>query len=270
MLTGDEALTGMRGSSIPWLLLLVALIGSAALFDKLHEVRTRLSVEQTQRMAERDQRFVEFHLKMREDEISRATLAANHPIVVIGDSLTEQSQFPPDICGHPVVNAGIGGIGISRALPLAEQIAQQHVTPTAIVIAVGINDATRTVWARGLHAETFKLAYRAAITAALESTPNVMIANAAPVDFSGSEGASFDPEGRAAIDDIISDTAAEFPVKLIDLSIVVAKAGPLHLDGVHFSNAGKEAWMNAVASNIAGGLGCGPALLSTDATLHSN
>ena len=35
------------------------------------------------------------------------------PIVVMGDSIVESAMLPATLCGHPVINAGIGGATIA-------------------------------------------------------------------------------------------------------------------------------------------------------------
>lgn len=226
--------------AVPWII-------SGFLFAKLHEVRTRLSIETTARMADGDRRSVEFHNQMREDQIGSELANAVHPVVFIGDSVTERAQLPADICGHSIVNAGIAGIGISRALPVAERLART--APAAVVIAVGINDAMKTEWLDGLHQQTFKLAYQATIAAALLSTPNVMVASLAPVDLAGSVGRLVDRDGYTAIENTIHD----LPVKQIDLSSLAADT----IDGVHFSPSGKEAWTSKMVAGVKIALGCG-------------
>ena len=59
-------------------------------------------------------------------------------IVIMGDSLVEDAKFPSSLCGLPIVNAGIGGAGVSTLLAIAEKMRSK---PALIVISVGVNNA---------------------------------------------------------------------------------------------------------------------------------
>jgi hypothetical protein len=49
--------------------------------------------------------------------VVRSTLARfDDAIVVLGDSIVEASTLPRSLCGHPVVNAGIGGASTASHL----------------------------------------------------------------------------------------------------------------------------------------------------------
>jgi len=49
--------------------------------------------------------------------VIRAHLShAVSPVVVFGDSISEAAVLPSAICGHAVVNAGIGGAGVDELL----------------------------------------------------------------------------------------------------------------------------------------------------------
>ena len=48
----------------------------------------------------------------------RSQLArARNPVVIIGDSITEAALLPSSICGHDVVNAGVGCMTVGSYLP---------------------------------------------------------------------------------------------------------------------------------------------------------
>jgi hypothetical protein len=40
------------------------------------------------------------------------------PIIVMGDSIVESALLPPSLCGHPIINAGVGGATIGFFCPL--------------------------------------------------------------------------------------------------------------------------------------------------------
>ncbi|XUJ34014.1 GDSL-type esterase/lipase family protein [Bradyrhizobium japonicum] len=64
---------------------------------------------------------------------------ARDPIIVFGDSITELAKLPQRLCGHPVINAGIGGLRIKDFDTIAPRISEQH-RPFMVVVALGAND----------------------------------------------------------------------------------------------------------------------------------
>ena len=74
----------------------------------------------------------------------RAHLAhAVSPVVVFGDSITEAAVLPGAICGHAVVNAGIGGAGVDELLKDVSLLLEGK-SPALVVLAIGTNDAYAT------------------------------------------------------------------------------------------------------------------------------
>jgi lysophospholipase L1-like esterase len=79
-------------------------------------------------------------LEVRSFMIRSQLAQAISPIVIIGDSITEAALLPSSVCGHDVVNAGIGGMTVGSYLPLAKQLlAGRRVQ--SILIALGTNDS---------------------------------------------------------------------------------------------------------------------------------
>jgi hypothetical protein len=64
---------------------------------------------------------------------------AKEPIVVFGDSITELAALPHQLCGHAVINAGIGGLRVKDFETIAQRVVQKQ-RPFMIVIALGAND----------------------------------------------------------------------------------------------------------------------------------
>jgi hypothetical protein len=75
--------------------------------------------------------------------VIQSTLARfDDPIVVLGDSIVEASTLPRSLCGHAIVNAGIGGT--STASNLGSVLSQALGTKRAalVVVSLGTNDAS--------------------------------------------------------------------------------------------------------------------------------
>jgi hypothetical protein len=75
----------------------------------------------------------------------RSQLAqAESSIIVIGDSITEAALFPSSLCGHTIINAGVGGMSVPSYFAIAKQLLPDE--PAAlIVIALGTNDSAKTI-----------------------------------------------------------------------------------------------------------------------------
>ena len=117
--------------AIPWIIACLAAIAFVASFSELQRVRGRF------REVTRHQ--FHDHKDMREFMIMTVLDGLDHPIVVLGDSITEMARFPESFEGHPLVNAGIGGASIGDFIALAPKLLND-VTPTAIVVALETND----------------------------------------------------------------------------------------------------------------------------------
>ena len=70
----------------------------------------------------------------------RAALSeADQPIVFVGDSIIEMAPLPREVCGHQVVNAGIGGFTIGEYARIVPRLFTNS-RPFFIVSALGAND----------------------------------------------------------------------------------------------------------------------------------
>lgn len=80
------------------------------------------------------------HADVRQFMIRAALDGLQSPIVVLGDSITEMARLPESACGHPIVNAGVGGAATSDFLTLAPVLLDDLPRPQIIVVALGAND----------------------------------------------------------------------------------------------------------------------------------
>src|SRR5207248_5549709 len=80
------------------------------------------------------------HSDVRELVVGSQLARAKSPIVFLGDSITETAILPDAICGHPVVNAGIGGAGLDELQKVVPSLLVGK-SPALVVLAIGTNDA---------------------------------------------------------------------------------------------------------------------------------
>lgn len=151
------------------------------------------------------------------------------PIIVMGDSIVETAFLPASICGHPVINAGIGGATVGFLVRYAEAIVNNS-NPPLIVISVGLNDA-------GATPEAFRAAYQAI----LRSLPSPRIAMA----ISPARGLNVERLNNV-IREITENAAIELPGLYEGMTI----------DGIHLDKGGYAIWNNALLKAVETKLSC--------------
>jgi lysophospholipase L1-like esterase len=115
--------------AFPWLLSIALLIAFVASFSELQRMRGRFG--EVTRHAFQD------HAEVRLAVIRSAMAQHADPIVIFGDSLAEMAQFPGQVCGKPVVNAGVGGARLEELTALAGEVKGASL----VVVLAGTNDA---------------------------------------------------------------------------------------------------------------------------------
>ena len=158
------------------------------------------------------------------------------PIIVMGDSIVESSLLPPSICGHPVINAGIGGATIGFFTRYASLIIDGS-EPELVVLSVGINDANTP-------AATFQAAYLATLRSV--SSP-VEVVTITP--------------SRSPLIDAASIEQFNTLIKSLDSSYLTIDAaknltGEMTTDGIHLNRDGYDLWNKAVVHGIESKIGC--------------
>jgi hypothetical protein len=186
--------------------------------------------------------ILDTHFGTRERVIAWTFARVDDPVVILGDSLTEASTLPRTICGHPIVNAGIGGTATESGLDqvLVRTLAGKRAA--MVVVALGINDA-----AIPSSTERYRANYRALLAAIVPLTQHLAILAIPPAE-EGLEEAS--KVGRAVIDDynaVLPALAKETGVSFIPLPDM-----PAHhtLDGLHLNADGYAVWDKAVLQGV--------------------
>lgn len=179
--------------------------------------------------------------------VIRSTLARfDDPIVILGDSIVEGSTLPRSLCGHAIVNAGIGGTSTANNLGsiLSEALGTKRAA--LVVVSLGTNDA-----AIPHSVEQYRTNYRALLTELAALTPRRAVA-AIPLPETAPDGAE---KLSAAViggyNAALPELAEQTGVTFISLPVM-----PEHhtVDGVHLNAAGYEVWDRAILSGIASAL----------------
>jgi lysophospholipase L1-like esterase len=177
------------------------------------------------------------------------------PVVVFGDSIIESAIFPDTICGHAVVNAGIGAIGVDELLKLAPALLEDQ-SPALVVLAIGTNDAYATPGRE----QQFSDVYTALLKSLEVIAPKkLVVANIPPVDTKGrltvQLGIDADLIDRYNL--VLPKLAEREGASFIDLHKAVSAAGVIDtLDGVHLGPRAYALWDTAMRAGIKTALNC--------------
>jgi lysophospholipase L1-like esterase len=184
----------------------------------------------------------------------RSQLAqADEPVIVIGDSITEGALLPSSICGHTVVNAGVGGMNAAGYLPFAKQFLTKEAG--LIVVALGTNDSTivSPEWS------VVEPGYSDLLDLLAQHTHNLVIAGVPPFDMTGALAKGyFKPALGDGNDAAIRGIAAKRKLSFVDLRNDISGMG-LTVDGIHLNAAGYTQWRDDILSHVRSSIGCSEA-----------
>jgi hypothetical protein len=175
--------------------------------------------------------------------VIHSTLArVDDAIVVLGDSIVEASTLPRSLCGHPIVNAGIGGASTASHLGsiLSEALGNKRVA--LVVVSLGTNDA-----AIPNSVEQYRLDYRALLTDLAALTPRSAIVAIPQPEAALEEAKKVSVAAIGSYNAILPGLAEEARATFIPLPIMPERHT---LDGIHLNAAGYEVWDKAILQGI--------------------
>ena len=188
---------------------------------------------------------IDIHASTRRFVIQTTLARVEDPIVVLGDSIVEASTLPRSLCGHPVVNAGIGGASTASDLGAMLSYALGGKRAAMIVVSLGLNDAAVN------SVETFSSNYRALLAELAVLAPRRAVAAISPPEagLEQSEKAS-----TAVVDSynaVLPALAREAGAAFIALPAMPRQHT---VDGIHLNAAGYEVWDGAILRGAESGL----------------
>jgi lysophospholipase L1-like esterase len=185
---------------------------------------------------------VDTHRGARQLVIWRTLAQLDDPVVILGDSIVETSTLPRSLCGHAIVNAGIGGASTASHLGsfLSESLGNKRAA--LVVVSLGTNDA-----AIPHSVEQYRSNYRALLTELATLAPRSAIA-AIPPPEAGLEEAK---KVSAALIDSYNALLPQLAKEARALFIPLPAMPERHtLDGIHLNAAGYEVWDKAILQGI--------------------
>jgi lysophospholipase L1-like esterase len=181
---------------------------------------------------------IDTHTGARQFVIQSTLERFTDPIVVLGDSIVEASTLPRSLCGHTIINAGIGGASTTSDLGTMLAKSLRGKRAALIVVSLGTNDA-----ALSHSKETFRTNYTALLEQISTLAPRRVVMAIPPV------------EGLAAISDTINDFNSILPDIAKEEGAIFAALPtmpePHTIDGVHLNAAGYEVWDTTILKQAA-------------------
>jgi lysophospholipase L1-like esterase len=175
--------------------------------------------------------------------VIRSTLArVENAVVVLGDSIVEASTLPRSLCGHAIVNAGIGGALTASNLGsiLTESLGNRRAA--LIVVSLGSNDA-----AIPNSVERYRSNYRALLTELAALTPRTAVVAIPPPEAGLEEAKKVSLATIDGYNAILPALAEEARATFIALPAMPERHT---LDGIHLNAAGYEIWDKAILHGI--------------------
>jgi lysophospholipase L1-like esterase len=175
--------------------------------------------------------------------VIRSTLArVENAVVVLGDSIVEASTLPRSLCGHAIVNAGIGGASTASNLGsiLTESLGNRRAA--LIVVSLGSNDA-----AIPNSVERYRSNYRALLTELAALTPRTAVVAIPPPEAGLEEAKKVSLATIDSYNAILPALVEEARATFIPLPAMPERHT---LDGIHLNAAGYEVWDKAILHGI--------------------
>jgi hypothetical protein len=185
---------------------------------------------------------IDTHRTTRQLIISLTLSRFDDAIIVLGDSIVEASTLPRSLCGHPIVNAGVGGASTESELGAMLTQVLGGKRAVMIVVALGTNDA-----AIPNSVERFGANYRALIAEVAALTPRAAILAIPPPEADLAEAGKLSGATIDSYNAILPGLAKEAGAGFIALP-----AMPEHhtIDGIHLNAAGYAVWDGAILRGI--------------------
>jgi len=186
--------------------------------------------------------MLDAHGRTRQFVIGSTLARVDDAIVILGDSIVEASTLPRSLCGHTIVNAGIGGTSTASHLGAILANALDGKRAALVVVSLGTNDAVIPN-----SVEQYRSNYRVLLADLAALTARRAIA-AIPPPETGLEEAK---KVSAAVIDSYNAILPALAEETRAIFIPLPAMPPKHtLDGIHLNAAGYAVWDKAILAGI--------------------
>jgi lysophospholipase L1-like esterase len=188
------------------------------------------------------------HRRVRQFILYLTLSRVDDPVIVLGDSIVEGSTLPRQLCGYPVVDAGLNGA--STASDLGNWLAQAlgNRRAAAIVVALGINDALVPA---PISKQAFEDRYAALLRELSKLTARLFVLGIPAVEARQRMTAEMKNEVMATIEgfnSVLPRLAAQANATFLTLPEMPS---PHTIDGVHLNADGYRVWDMAITQGVA-------------------
>jgi hypothetical protein len=195
----------------------------------------------------RKETVADSHRQARQLVVHYTLSRVDQPIVIVGDSLTEASTLPRTYCGHPVIDAGLNGASTSSDLGTWLIEALDGRRASAILVALGTNDALLEH-----SAQDFETSYAALLAQLAKVTDHLAVLGIPAIEVRGRVSAELQKQAMGRIDAfnaLLPALAGKSGASFVALPPMPA---PHTIDGVHLDAAGYAVWDDAVLKGASG------------------
>lgn len=164
-------------------------------------------------------------------------------IVLLGDSITQQlrPRWLREVCGLPVLNAGVSGAGVFDFDPLLPGLLRAC-RPALVVLALGVNDAKARKQA-AFDLDGWRTRYLDLVRQVRDGGSRVLLSVPLPLEPGKGSSGHFDAASLEKIRAEVRALAQDQGLPLSDAQELFGEGRPeLTFDGVHLNGEGLERW----------------------------
>lgn len=181
------------------------------------------------------------HRHARQVALNHTLSRLDAPIIILGDSITEASTLPRSLCGHPIVNAGLGGAATNSNLGTWLIEALDGRRAAGILVALGTNDALM------MHStQAFEASYVSLLAQLKTVTDRLAVLGIPAIEMRGRVTAEMRDEAMRRIDALNAVLPAVAEKAGAAFVALPPMATPHTVDGVHLDAGGYAVWDAAV------------------------
>lgn len=190
---------------------------------------------------------VDAHRHTRQVILHYTLSRVEQPIIVLGDSITEASTLPRSLCDHAVVNAGLDGASTASDLGTWLRETLHGRRASAILIALGTNDALQ-----GREQKEFEANYAILLAQLKDATNHLAVLGIPSVEVGGRMPPDYQAETMKRVDAFNATLPAVANKGGAVFAALAPMPAPHTIDGIHLDAAGYAVWDAAVLKGVSG------------------